>query len=258
MSAPTVVDYIAHAPARTRQRLRQLRAAIKAASPGITERISYQIPTFDLDGRRCLYIAGFEHHVSVYPVTPAIVERHGPAIARYRSGKGTLRFPLDAPLPLALVHRIIKTRIDECRATSRSSPKTRPAARVPRRTGRDRRGRELMPGHRIFAMSFARVYPAYVQKAERKNRTKEEVDQIICWLTGYSRAELRQQIKREIDFETFFAQAPALHPNRSLITGVVCGVRVEDVDDPLMQQIRWLDKLIDELAKGKAMEKILR
>jgi len=115
-----------------------------------------------------------------------------------------------------------------------------------------------MPKHRIFAIKFAGVYPLYVQKAERKNRTKEEVDQIICWLTGYNQSELQQQIKQENDFETFFAQAPAIHPNSSLIKGVVCGVRVEEIKDPLMQKIRYLDKLIDELAKGKAMEKILR
>ena len=115
-----------------------------------------------------------------------------------------------------------------------------------------------MPRHDIFAITFARVYPLYVQKAERKNRTKKEVDQIICWLTGYDQAGLRQQIKKENDLETFFAQAPAVHPNSALIKGVVCGVRVEEIDDPLMQKIRYLDKLIDELAKGKAMDKILR
>lgn len=114
------------------------------------------------------------------------------------------------------------------------------------------------PNHRIFGMRFADVYPLYVQKAERKNRTKKEVDQIICWLTGYSQAELQQQIKKGNDFETFFAQAPAIHPNSSLITGVVCGVRVQEIEDPLMRKIRYLDKLIDELANGKAMEKILR
>ncbi len=115
-----------------------------------------------------------------------------------------------------------------------------------------------MPKHRIFATSFATVYPLYVQKAERKNRTKEEVDQIICWLTGYDQTGLQQQIEQENDFETFFAQTPAFHPHSSLIKGVVCGVRVEEIEDPLMQKIRYLDKLIDELAKGKAMEKILR
>lgn len=115
-----------------------------------------------------------------------------------------------------------------------------------------------MPKHRIFAISFASVYPLYIQKAERKHRTKEEVDQLICWLTGYDRAGLQRQIKQEHDFETFFAQAPAIHPNSSQIKGVVCGVRVEDIDDPLMQKIRYLDKLIDELAKGKALDKIMR
>ena len=116
----------------------------------------------------------------------------------------------------------------------------------------------MMPEHRIFATAFSKVYPLYVQKAERKHRTKEEVDQIICWLTGYSQAGLEQQIQQQSDFATFFAQAPAIHPNASLIKGVVCGVRVEAVEDPLMQKIRYLDKLIDELAKGKAIEKILR
>lgn len=115
-----------------------------------------------------------------------------------------------------------------------------------------------MPKHNIFATPFARVYPLYVQKAERKQRTKEEVDQIICWLTGYDQAGLQRQIEQQNDFETFFAQAPALHPNRALIKGVVCGVRVEEIADPLMQKIRYLDKLIDELAQGKALEKILR
>jgi hypothetical protein len=112
--------------------------------------------------------------------------------------------------------------------------------------------------NRIFGMKFANIYPLYVEKAERKNRTKDEVDQTICWLTGYSQAGLQQQIKQGHDLETFFAQAPALNPNRSQIKGVICGVRVEDIEDPLMQNIRYLDKLIDELAKGKAMEKILR
>ena len=115
-----------------------------------------------------------------------------------------------------------------------------------------------MPEHRIFSTKFASVYPLYVQKAERKGRTREEVDRIICWLTGYSEVELQQQLQAGSDFRTFFAQAPVIHPNSSLIKGLVCGVRVEEVEDPLMQKIRYLDKLIDELAKGKAMEKILR
>jgi hypothetical protein len=116
----------------------------------------------------------------------------------------------------------------------------------------------MSPKHRIFAIAFSKVYPLYVQKAERKNRAKEEVDKLICWLTGYSRAGLAQQIAQESDLETFFARAPAIHPNSALIKGVVCGVRVEEIADPLMRKIRYLDKLIDELAKGKALEKIMR
>jgi hypothetical protein len=119
-------------------------------------------------------------------------------------------------------------------------------------------GDKTMDNQKVFAMKFAAVYPLYVKKAERKAHSKAEVDQIICWLTGYTQAGLEQQLNLGNDFETFFAQAPAMNPNTSLIKGVVCGIRVEDVEDPLMQKIRYLDKLIDELAKGKAMEKILR
>jgi hypothetical protein len=112
--------------------------------------------------------------------------------------------------------------------------------------------------HRIYTMSFARVYPEYVAKAERKGRTKAEVDEIICWLTGYSQDELEAQLEKQTDIETFLTDAPQLNPSRALIKGVVCGVRVEEIQEPTMREIRYLDKLIDELAKGKAMEKILR
>lgn len=115
-----------------------------------------------------------------------------------------------------------------------------------------------MTKHRIYTMSFARVYPEYVAKAEKKGRTKAEVDEIIGWLTGYSQEELEAQLEKQTDYETFLAEAPQLNPARALIKGVVCGVRVEDIEEPTMQGIRYLDKLIDELAKGKAMEKILR
>lgn len=112
--------------------------------------------------------------------------------------------------------------------------------------------------HRIYGMSVASVYPLYVAKAEKKGRTRAEVDQIIRWLTGYTQKQLEAQLKKETDFETFFAKAPKPNPARALITGVICGVRVEEIDEPTMQEIRYLDKLVDELARGKAMEKILR
>jgi len=112
--------------------------------------------------------------------------------------------------------------------------------------------------HNIYTMSVASVYPHYVTKAEKKGRSKTEVDEIIRWLTGYTKEELEAQLKKQTDFETFFAEAPQLNPSRVLIKGVVCGIRVEDIEEPTMQEIRYLDKLIDELAKGKAMEKILR
>lgn len=115
-----------------------------------------------------------------------------------------------------------------------------------------------MTKHRIYSVSLASVYPHYVAKAERKERTKAEVDEIICWLTGYSQEGLDDQLAKNTSFEDFFAQAPQMNPSRSMITGVICGVRVEDIQEPIMREIRYLDKLIDELAKGRAMEKILR
>lgn len=115
-----------------------------------------------------------------------------------------------------------------------------------------------MTKHNIYAMSFAKVYPLYITKAERKGRTKEEVDEIICWLTGYCQEELEDELDKQTDFETFFSNAPHMNPSRALIKGVVCGICVEEIEEPLMREIRYLDKLIDELAKGKKMDKILR
>lgn len=115
-----------------------------------------------------------------------------------------------------------------------------------------------MANERVYKMAFSSVYPLLVQKAERKGRTKEEVDTVIQWLTGYDEKGLRTQIEKNVDFETFFAEAPQINPNAHKITGVICGHRVEEIEEPLMQKIRWLDKLVDELAKGKTMEKVLR
>lgn len=115
-----------------------------------------------------------------------------------------------------------------------------------------------MESHRIFKTSFASVYPHYVKKAEKKGRQKNEVDEVICWLTGYTQTALATQIDRKVDFETFFSEAPSLNPNVAKITGVICGVRIEQIENPLMQKIRYMDKLVDELAKGRPMDKILR
>jgi len=115
-----------------------------------------------------------------------------------------------------------------------------------------------MNNERVYKMKFSSVYPLYIQKAERKGRTKTEVDTVIRWLTGYDEQQLQSQINREVDLKTFFAEAPQINPNALKITGVICGIRVEEIEDPLMQKVRWLDKLVDELAKGKPMEKVLR
>lgn len=115
-----------------------------------------------------------------------------------------------------------------------------------------------MDNQKVFSMSFSKIYPLYIQKAEKKKRTKEEVDEVISWLTGYSKEEIKEQIEKGVDLQTFFEEAPGINPNAALIKGVICGVRVEEISDPVMQKIRYLDKLVDELAKGKAMEKILR
>lgn len=119
-------------------------------------------------------------------------------------------------------------------------------------------GSQMKKNDRVFRMLFASVYPLYIQKVEKKGRTREELDQVICWLTGYDRHTLTDQIDRKTDLETFFREAPAFHPNADKITGVICGVRIAEIDDPLMRKIRYMDKLVDELAKGRPMEKILR
>ncbi len=115
-----------------------------------------------------------------------------------------------------------------------------------------------MEKHKIYSMNVSRVYPLYIAKVQRKGRTKAEVDEIMCWLTGYSQKELEAEIGKDTDFETFFNKAPKLNPSRKLITGMICGVRVEDIEEPIMQEIRYMDKLVDEIAKGRPMEKILR
>ena len=139
-------------------------------------------------------------------------------------------------------------------ATESAGARVRSTQKVVRRISEDNR----MSKHRIYTMSVASVYPHYLAKAEKKGRTKAEVDEIIRWLTGYSQRELEGRLKKKTDFETFFAEAPRLNPSRTLVKGVICGVRIEDIEEPMMREIRYLDKLIDELAKGRTMDKILR
>ena len=144
------------------------------------------------------------------------------------------------------------------KVSRRRAPEPEASAKATRHARGSRSNAATPKKPRIFTMSFKSVYPLYVQKAAKKGRTQGEVDEVITWLTGYNRKQLQRALDTEIDFETFFAQAPQMNPNLGLITGVVCGVRVEDITDPLMQKIRYLDKLIDELAKGKKLESILR
>jgi uncharacterized protein YdhG (YjbR/CyaY superfamily) len=237
LNAPTTVDeYIAEFPADVQEVLKKVRATVRAVAPAAEERLSYRMPAY-FQGGVLVYFAAFKKHIGFYPPVrdPSLTKR----LSRYAGPKGNLQFPLAEPIPYPLITEIVKARIKESSA---------------RTTSRDRD----MAGHRIFRTPFAAVYPMYVQKVERKGRTKEEVDRVICWLTGYDQAGLLHQIEHKTDFATFFAQAPAMNPNSSNIKGVVCGVRVEEVDNPLMKKIRQLDKLIDELAKGKAMDKVLR
>jgi uncharacterized protein YdhG (YjbR/CyaY superfamily) len=237
LNAPATVDeYIAEFPADVREVLNKIRATVRAVAPGAEERLSYRMPAF-FQGGVIVYFAAFKKHIGFYPpVRDAALKKR---LTRYAGPKGNLQFPLAEPIPYPLITEIVKARIKETSARTTS------------------RARD-MAGHRIFKTPFAAVYPMYVQKVERKGRTKEELDRIICWLTGYDQAGLLRQIEHRTDFETFFAQAPAMNPKSSHIKGVVCGVRVEEVADPLMKKIRQLDKLIDELAKGKAIDRVLR
>jgi uncharacterized protein YdhG (YjbR/CyaY superfamily) len=256
--AATIDDYIAGHPPTIRARLSAMRATIRQHAPEAEERISYRIPTFYWGGN-LVHFAAFDRHVGFYPGASGIAAFQD-ALARYTCGKGSVQFPHDEPLPLELVADMVRFRVAE-----QSSKGAARGRRRPRPTS-SRQPRRPMPAspeqpvkkHKIFTTSFASVYPYLVRKAERKGRTREEVDQVIRWLTGYSPEALAAQIEQQKDFETFFGEAPAMHPNVARITGVVCGVRIEEIEDPLMRNIRYLDKLVDELAKGRPMEKILR
>lgn len=240
-------DYLRTVPVERRGALADLRAKIRSVVPEAEECISYGMPAFRLPGG---VVAGFQATRtggSYYPHSGSTLATVARFVRAYSQTKSALHFTADEPLPSALVRRLIAARRAEMKASPRTKTKAKAKAPVEK---------PMKP--RIFAMSFASVYPLYVQKAEKKGRTKAEVDEVIAWLTGYQGKALQRAIDTKVDLETFFAKAPRMNPKASLITGVVCGVRVEEVADPLMQKIRYLDKLVDELARGKPMASILR
>lgn len=243
--------------ATARATLTRLCAQLRDLLPTATETISYDMPAFRLpNGKVAAGFAFFGKNCGYYPHSGGVIPKLGALLDGYKTTKGGITFPPDAPLPKKIVNALVRTRLAEITekerapnttkaTTKRASVGKSPAAVAPKKP-------------RVFAISFASVYPLYVQKAEKKGRTQKEVDEVIAWLTGYRGKALQRAIDDKVDLEAFFGAAPRWNPKAGLITGVVCGVRVEDVADPLMQKIRYLDKLVDELAKGKKMESILR
>lgn len=225
-SPKTIDEYIDGFPPEVAALLSQVRKTIRDAAPDATEKISWQMPTF-WQKENLIHFAASKNHLGIYPgdlSKAPFLER----LEEYHTSKGAIQFPFDRPIDFDLIADITRWRV---------SCVNKPKA---------------------YAMKFAKIYPMYIQKAEKKGRTKAEVDQIIFWLTGYDETSLAALIEKDIDLETFFVEAPQINENAPLITGVICGYRVEEIEDQLMQKIRWLDKLIDELAKGKSMDKILR
>lgn len=234
--------------------LTRLCAQLRDLLPTATETISYDMPAFRLpNGKVAAGFAFFGKNCGYYPHSGGVIPKLGSLLDGYKTTKGGITFPPDAPLPRKIVSALVRTRAAEI-AEKERAPKTtkRTTARKPPPPAAAPKKR------RVFAMSFASVYPLYVQKAEKKGRTQQEVDEVIAWLTGYRGKSFQRAIDDKVDLETFFGAAPRWNSKAGLITGVVCGVRVEAVADPLMQKIRYLDKLVDELASGKKMASILR
>lgn len=225
----TVDEYIGAYEGETRERMEKLRALIHECAPDIVEKISWGMPTF-WRGQNIIHFAVQKNHMGIYPgeLSQLPFEER---LAGYKKTKGAIQFPHDQPMDYELIRDIVQFRLEE------SAKMKKP---------------------RAYSMTFASVYPLYIEKVEKKGRTKGELDEVIFWLTGYDAQALQGQIDAGVDMEAFFAEAPEMNPNAPMITGVICGVRVEEIQDELMQKIRWMDKLVDELAKGKAMEKILR
>jgi uncharacterized protein YdhG (YjbR/CyaY superfamily) len=241
-----------------RATLTRLHTQLRELLPSATETISYAMPAFRLpSGKVAAGFAFFGKNCGYYPHSGGVVPKLGALLQGYGKTKGGISFPPDTPLPKKIVSALVRARLAEiaeqdrapktarATATRASARKAPPPAAAPKKP-------------RVFAIPFARVYPLYVQKAEKKGRSQQEVDEVIAWLTGYRGKSLQRAIEDEVDLEAFFEAAPRWNPKAGLITGAVCGIRVEDVADPLMQKIRYLDKLVDELAKGKTMGSIQR
>ncbi|MEZ4233308.1 MAG: DUF2200 family protein [Polyangiaceae bacterium] len=273
-SAKSPIDsYLAaieHVTARAT--LTRLCAQLRELLPEATETISYDMPAFRLpSGKIAAGFAFFGKNCGYYPHSGNVVPKLGALLEGYKATKGGIAFPPDKPLPKKIVSALVRTRLAEIaekegapKKTSKTTTQTAIAKKATTKkvtakaTVTKPPAADAAKKPRIFGMSFASVYPLYVQKVEKKGRTQQEVDEVIAWLTGYRGKTLQRAIDRKLDFEAFFGAAPRWNPKAELITGVVCGVRVEDVADPLMQKIRYLDKLVDELARGKKLESILR
>lgn len=244
-----------------RATLTRLRVQVRALLPTATETISYNMPAFRLpNGKVAAGFAFFGKSCGYYPHSGSVVPKLGALLDGYKKTKGGITFPPDAPLPQKVVSALVRTRLTEI-AEKERAPRTTKAAKKAT-TKRASVGKpaaaDASKKPRVYAMPFASIYPLYVQKAEKKGRTQKEVNEVIAWLTGYRGKSLERALDMKVDLEAFYGSAPRWNPKANLITGVICGMRVETIEDPLMQKIRYLDKLVDELARGKKMESILR
>lgn len=251
-------EYNASFSENIQQILTQLRKAIKDAAPKATEVISYGMPAFKLN-KVLVYYAANKSHIGFYP-TPASILYFKNELSAYKTSKGAIQFPLDKPLPLALIKKIVKFRVAQDKEKSLELKTT--SKKMPVKNKKNvavKPGASTTAAHdeRVAKLTFASVYPHLVNKVESKGRTVEELHEIIRWLTGFSNNEIQKMIDNKVTFEYFFNKAK-LNPNAHLITGMICGYRVEEISNPLTQKVRYLDKLVDELAKGRSMEKILR
>jgi len=271
--------------ADARKTLTRLREQLRELLPTATETISYSMPAFRIpNGKVAAGFAFFGKNCGYYPHSGGVVPKLGALLAGYATSKSGVSFAPDSPLPKKVVIALVRARLDEIRqnegapkskkggapkAKKEGAPQAKKAgAPQAKKEGAAKAKEGATPRQgsaaaapkkpRVFAIPFARIYPLYVEKAEKKGRTRKEVDEVIAWLTGYRGKALERAIDDERDLEAFFDRAPRWNPKADLITGVICGMRVENIDDPLMQKIRYLDKLIDELARGKKMASILR